>query len=137
MAFDPPRDQVRALFPTLPFPESDWAPLLFFAAESGKPLTEVWETRTKAGSWEAARAKLGVSADKVLVDLDSDTKPPFDRARSTKASAPNDADIFRCVNLRALAKGLALPIETIAARRAAGMTWKAIAAERWRESEPR
>ena len=140
-AFQPPREQVRAVYPLLKTPETDFPVLLFLANEAHVSLSVVWDLRSKRLPWSDVMVRLNVPPERIFVPMQRDPGPPYGKAyghwkrHEKERIAVTDDDIFYWVNVRSQARYFAVPAETVVGWRESGSTWKAVAGTQYRGKE--
>jgi len=141
MAYQPPREQVRAVYPRLPNPESDFPVLLFLASEARVGLAVVWDLKAKGLTWFQVMARLNIPPERVFVELPRDPGPPYGKAYGHWKKHPKekvsltDDDVFYWVNIRTQAKYFGVEPAVVVQWRESGKTWKAVAASEFREKK--
>ncbi len=125
--FGSDRHQTVAAARRLPRPEADLPVLLFLAHESGRPLSFVLDLRLGGLSWWEVRARLGVPAHRVLVELPRDPGPPYGKAwgyykkhprGGKRAVVLSDGDFADWVGVRVLSQTYGMdPMAVLEARR--------------------
>lgn len=143
MAWQPPREQVRVVYPLLPNPESDFPVLLFIATEARVSLSAVWTLRAKGLPWTQVMLRLGVPPERVFVEMSRDPGPPYGKAYGHWKKHPRervvvtDDDILYWVNVRAMSRYFGVEPVTVADWRESGRTWKVVAAGEYRTRKGR
>jgi hypothetical protein len=138
MAFQPPRDQIRAVYPRLRAPESDFPVLCFIAGEARVSLVAVWDLRAKGLSWAQVMVRLGVPPERIFVEMPRDPGPPYGKAyghwkkRGKERYVVSDDDVFYWVNIRAMSRYFGVRPEEVVNWRESGRTWKTVAAGEFR-----
>ena len=137
-AWTPPRDQVRAVYPRLRAPETDYPVLLFIASEARVSLTAVWDLRSKGLPWAQVMVKLGVPPERIFVEMPRDPGPPYGKAyghwkkhRREKVVVTDD-DVFYWTNIRSMARYFNVEPAMVVEWRDSGRTWKTVAGGEYR-----
>lgn len=136
--FDSDPDQTVVIARRLAHPEADLPVLLFLARESGKSLSFVLELRLKGMSWWEIRAHLGVSPDRVIVELPRDPGPPYGKAwghykNKKKAGGQqaalvlSDEEFSDWVGIRVLSQTTGVDVMTIIEARRSGTSMGQVA----------
>lgn len=143
-AFQPPRDQVRTVYPLLRTPETDFPILAFLASEAHVSLSAVWDLRSKGVPWAQVMVKLNVPPERIFVPLQRrEPGPPYGKAyghwkkHPKEGVAVTDDDVFYWVNVQSQAKYFGVPAETVVGWRESGPTWKSVAGSQYRGKHDR
>jgi len=137
-AWAPPRDQVRAVYPRMKAPETDYPVLLFIASEARVSLVAVWDLRSKGLPWAQVMVKLGVPPERIFVEMPRDPGPPYGKAyghwknHQKGEVVVTDDDVFYWTNIRSMARYFHVEPATVVEWRGSGRTWKTVAAGEYR-----
>ncbi|MBI3447475.1 MAG: hypothetical protein HY049_00940 [Acidobacteria bacterium] len=137
-AYQPPAEQVRAVYPQMKAPELDFPILLFMANEAHVSLSAVWDLRSKGTPWVQVMTRLNVPPDRVFVPVQHDPGPPYGKAYGHWKNHPKeqvaltDSDVAYWVNVRTQARYFSVPPDTVVGWRQAGPTWKSVAGTQYR-----
>jgi hypothetical protein len=138
MAYQPPRAQVREVYPRLKAPESEFPVVLFLANEANVSLSVVWNLKMKGLTWVQVMSSLGVPPQRVFVEMPRDPGPPYGKAYGHWKNHPKervvltDDDVFYWVNVRSMARYFGVEPSVVAGWRDSGRTWKNCAATEYR-----
>src|SRR5262249_43314566 len=109
-AFQPPVEQVRAVYPLMKTPATDFPVCLFLANEAHVSLGVVWDLRAKGLPWVQVMTRLNVPPERVFVAMPRDPGPPYGKAYGYWKKHPKervtltDDDLYYWVNVRSQSK---------------------------------
>jgi len=141
MAYQPPREEVRSIYPKMRTPENDFPVLLFLASEGHVGLAAVWDLRSHGLTWVQVMTRLNIPRERIFVEMPREPGPPYGKAyghwkkHPREEVAVTDDDIRYWTNVRTQARYFGVAPEVVVGWRDSGRTWKSVAASEYREKK--